>query len=86
MNALKHALEAARGRTANASSEIFRELLAALETGSPISLTRLYELDYNEFHLAVGAIKDWRLHRYHFVPGHRGGRETLLAAQTNTVP
>jgi hypothetical protein len=72
MNALNHAREIARTAKSNATSETFRELLASLETGSPISLAKLYELDYREFDLAVSAIKDWRLHRYHFVPGLKG--------------
>jgi hypothetical protein len=72
MNALNHARELARDTQSNASSETFRELLASLETGSPICLAKLYELDYREFDLAVSAIKDWRLHRYHFLPGRMG--------------
>jgi hypothetical protein len=72
MNALSHAREIARATNSKASSETFRELLASLETGAPISLAKLYELDYREFDLAVSAIKDWRLHRYHFVPGVHG--------------
>jgi hypothetical protein len=41
------------------------ELAVALETGSAFSFTKLYELDHNEFGLAMGMIDDWRLDRHY---------------------
>ena len=41
------------------------ELAVALETGSGFSFTKLYELDHNEFVLAMGMIDDWRLDRHY---------------------
>lgn len=41
------------------------ELAVALETGSGFSFTKLYELDHNEFRLAMGMIDDWRLDRHY---------------------
>jgi hypothetical protein len=46
------------------------ELAVALETGSGFSFTKLYELDHNEFVLAMGMIGDWRLDRHYMSKLH----------------
>ena len=64
MNALNRVRELAHTEPTNAHSEVFRELLESMEGGGAVCLAKLYDLDYREFELAVGAIKDWRLHRF----------------------
>jgi hypothetical protein len=44
-------------------------LLNALERSEPVSLSRLYELDYKDFELALETLRDWRLHRYREMSG-----------------
>lgn len=39
-------------------------LAVALEGGAVFSFNNLYELDNEEFNLAMGMIDDWRLQRY----------------------
>ena len=67
MSPLIRVREIANADPPSANSRIFRELLDALEHGDPICLSKLYDdLDYGEFDLALGALKDWRLHRFDF--------------------
>ena len=68
MNALTRVRELAHADAPSASSDVFRELLGSLEAGDPVCLWKLYDLGYSEFELALDALKDWRLHRYSFVP------------------
>ncbi len=67
MNALIRAREIACSDPPNENSEVFSALLASLERGEPVSLAKLYDLGYREFEVALGAMKDWRLHRFGFV-------------------
>jgi len=53
---------------AEAKSDFFRELLNSLEHSEPVSLAKLYELDYRDFELALGTLRDWRLQRYREMP------------------
>ena len=68
MNTLNRVRELAHADPPITNADVFRELLDALERGEPVCLSRLYDLDYCDFELALGAMKDWRLHRYGFVP------------------
>lgn len=68
MNSLMRVRELAHSDDPSANSEIYRELLDSLQLGKPVCLSKLYDLGYEEFELAVGAILDWRLHRYSFAP------------------
>lgn len=47
------------------SAQIFAELTQALKNESEFLLEHLYTLSYEEFHLAVTVIKEWRLDRYY---------------------
>jgi len=64
MNALNRVRELAHAEPAQLHSDVFRELLDSLEAGGCVCLTKLYDLDYSEFELAINAMKDWRLHRF----------------------
>jgi hypothetical protein len=47
-----------------AAASVFRELLQALEKGSPFDLSHLDNLSYAEFEMAVESIREWRSLRY----------------------
>ena len=46
------------------ASQVFRELVKALDQKEHFNLTAMYELDYDDFQLALDVLKDWRLDRY----------------------
>ncbi len=52
--------------TAPNSSEAIalRELVLALETQTPFQISKIYELDYKSFELALAVMADWRLDRH----------------------
>lgn len=64
MNSLTHMRWIIKEHPADEKADFFRELLNALERSEPVSLSRLYELDYKDFELALETLRDWRLHRY----------------------
>jgi hypothetical protein len=47
------------------AAQIFFALISALESESEFVLGHLYTLGYEDFHLAVSVIKEWRLDRYY---------------------
>jgi hypothetical protein len=46
------------------ASQVFRELVKALDQKSDFTLATIYDLDYDDFQLALDVLKDWRLDRY----------------------
>ncbi|MCE5180219.1 MAG: hypothetical protein LLG15_00305 [Betaproteobacteria bacterium] len=46
------------------ASLIFKELIRALHQGESFNLKAIYDLDYNDFELALAVLKDWRLDRF----------------------
>jgi len=46
------------------ASQVFRDLVKALDQKSSFSLATIYDLDYDDFQLALDVLKDWRLDRY----------------------
>jgi len=53
-------------------AKIFRALLDALYGTEKLNLYQLYDLDSEDFEVAVKAIKDWRLQRFSCIPAQRG--------------
>ena len=47
------------------SSAVLSELVVALESESPMAITNLYKLGYDEFKLALELLEEWRLGRYY---------------------
>ncbi|MEW6479142.1 MAG: hypothetical protein AB1455_06785 [Pseudomonadota bacterium] len=47
------------------SSAVLSELVVALESESPMAITNLYKLGYDEFKLALEILEEWRLDRYY---------------------
>lgn len=46
------------------ASQVFRELVKALDQKEDFNLATIYELDYDDFKLAMEVLQDWRLDRY----------------------
>ncbi len=46
------------------ASQVFRELVKALDQKLNFDLASIYDLDYDDFQLVLDVLKDWRLDRY----------------------
>jgi hypothetical protein len=64
MNSLIQVRAIIKEHPADEKTDFFRELLNSLERSEPVSLSKMYELDYKDFELALETLRDWRLHRY----------------------
>jgi hypothetical protein len=65
MQALKKARKLIEKKPEKASALALSQLILALESESPYNLSSLYQMDYDDFELALEVIKDWRLDRYY---------------------
>lgn len=65
MQALKKARKLIEKKPQKSSARVLSQLILALESETPFNLTELYQLDYDDFLLAMDIIKDWRLDRYY---------------------
>jgi hypothetical protein len=65
MQALKRARKLIENKPQKMSAQVFSKLILALESESPFNLGELYQLDYDDFALAIDIMKDWRLDRYY---------------------
>jgi hypothetical protein len=46
------------------ASQVFRDLVKALDQKLDFNLASIYDLDYDDFQLVLDVLKDWRLDRY----------------------
>lgn len=46
------------------ASQVFMNLIKALDQKLDFNLTVIYDLDYDDFQLVLEVLKDWRLDRY----------------------
>lgn len=65
MQALKKARKLIENKPQKAAAQVFSKLILALESESMFNLAELYQLDYDDFSLAMDIMKDWRLDRYY---------------------
>jgi hypothetical protein len=65
MRALKQARKLIEKKPDTAAAKTLSGLVVALESEAPFPLTNLYQLDYDDFELALDLIKEWRLDRYY---------------------
>ena len=65
MQALKKARKLIEKKPQKASAVALSQLILALESETPYNLSAWYQLDYDDFLLAMDIIKDWRLDRYY---------------------
>jgi hypothetical protein len=64
MKSLAHIRNLIEHDKLNPDAQFFKELLVALERGEPVSISKMYDLNYSEFELTLEILRDWRLHRY----------------------
>ena len=69
MDALQETIKKVRSKPDDASSRALSDLMKALDSGEPYELNRLYQLNYSDFSLAMGLLKQWRLDSYRFERG-----------------
>lgn len=65
MRALKKARKLIENHPGKPEAEILSQLVVALESETPYLLTDLYQLDYDDFALALEVLTEWRLDRYY---------------------
>ncbi|MDP1682492.1 MAG: hypothetical protein Q8L39_12055 [Burkholderiales bacterium] len=63
------------------SAIIFRDLIQALHAQREFQLTRFYNLNYEDFDLALSLLIEWRLQRFTMA---KGGLMGLLQEASNT--
>lgn len=65
MFAIKQARKFIENHPDNPQSTILVELVLALQSDQPYSMSSLFELDIRNFDLALEIVKEWRLDRYY---------------------
>lgn len=65
MRALKKARKLIERNPGKPAAKILSSLVVALESEQPFRLSDLYQLDYDDFGLAVELLTEWRLDRYY---------------------
>lgn len=65
MRALKKARKLIENHPGEPAAEILSRLVVALESETPFQITDLYQLDYDDFALALEVLTEWRLDRYY---------------------
>ena len=65
MLALKKARKLIEARPDSPAALTLSSLVVALETETPFLLSDLYQLDYDDFGLALELMVEWRLDRYY---------------------
>jgi flagellar biosynthesis/type III secretory pathway protein FliH len=65
MRALKQARKLIEKKPESQAAQALSTLVVALESETPFALQSLYQLDYDDFELALDVLKEWRLDRYY---------------------
>ena len=65
MNAIKKTRRLIKAEPTSQSARTLAGLVRALESDEKFELADLYELDYDNFNLAIEILKEWRLDRYY---------------------
>ena len=65
MRAIKKARKLIESDPSSAISKALSKLVLALETETDFSLKQLYDLNIDDFDLAMEVMKDWRLDRFY---------------------
>lgn len=65
MRALKQARKLIEKKPETSAAKALSSLVIALESETPFALQSLYQLDYDDFELALDLLKEWRLDRYY---------------------
>lgn len=65
MRAIKKARKAIELDPTSVTASTFAKLILSLENESDFSLKSLYQLNLDDFNLAMEVMRDWRLDRYY---------------------
>lgn len=65
MNAIKKAAKYIYKNSDAPGARVLTNLARAIETNEPYALAPLFDLNQEEFQLALGMIKDWRVDRHY---------------------
>lgn len=84
MLAIKNARKFIESRPEDPAAKILSALVIALETETAMAITDLYQLDYEQFKLALAIIDEWRLDR-HYASKFRLIDVSLQIAPSDTV-
>ncbi len=66
MESVHRALKIARDPSHSRASQVLARLIEALKHDHPIRLSELDDLGYDDCHLALQLILDWRVARHYF--------------------
>jgi hypothetical protein len=69
MDALHRVLRKIHAEPLQPASAAFRSLIESLDQGLTYDISRLYELGYNDFGLALDLIRQWRLDGFRYERG-----------------
>ncbi len=89
MRTLKLVRKRIENQPNNPAAEIFSRLVLALESQTPFQLADLYQLDFDDFGLALDLLSEWRLDRYYASKGRLldlSMQHADLQAQSETSP
>lgn len=87
MNALKKLERRINNAPGRPASLVFANLISSLYVKDDFRLAELYELDYEDFELALSLLKDWRLDRFTNTRERlRKIANSLLAGADPTIP
>lgn len=65
MNEIKKARRLIETNPESGAAKILAKLVRALESDEKFALADLYDLSYDDFEIAIGILKEWRLDRYY---------------------
>lgn len=65
MNEIKKARKRIETNPQSSAAKTLASLVRALESEEKFELTALYKLNYDDFDIAMGILKEWRLDRYY---------------------
>jgi len=69
MDALHEALKKIRSNPSDPTASTLGDLIKSLDSGERFDLNKLYALNYSDFSLAMGILKQWRLDSYRYERG-----------------
>lgn len=65
MRALKKTRKLLEQHPEKPAARVLADLVLALESEEPFQLSSIYQLDYEDFDLAIQLLHEWRLDRYY---------------------
>jgi len=69
MDALHEAIKKIQAQPEDPTSSTLSELIRSLDSGEHFDLSKLYQLNYSDFSLAMNVLKQWRLDSFRYERG-----------------